>query len=83
MARIAPRAVVAASAFGIASLATSVQQNPLAATAQKVISEFNTLGPYIGTIGIILGGLAIIFGHSEEWSRLGKVIAPCDGLCPR
>jgi type IV secretory pathway VirB2 component (pilin) len=60
--------------FGMTTLATQAQQDPLQTTAQKVIDEFNTLAPYIVTIGIILGGLAIMFGHSEGWSRLGKVI---------
>jgi type IV secretory pathway VirB2 component (pilin) len=65
-----------ASAFtlGLATVAAQAQQDPLQTTAQKVIDEFNTLAPYIVTIGIILGGLAIMFGHSEGWSRLGKVI---------
>jgi type IV secretory pathway VirB2 component (pilin) len=61
-------------ALGMTTLATQAQQDPLQTTAQKVIDEFNTLAPYIVTIGIILGGLAIMFGHSEGWSRLGKVI---------
>ena len=74
MNRIAPRAPLASSLLGITSLATFAQQDPLQTTAQKVIDEFNTLAPYIVTIGIILGGLAIMFGHSEGWSRLGKVI---------
>ena len=60
--------------LGMTTLATQAQQDPLQTTAQKVIDEFNTLAPYIVTIGIILGGLAIMFGHSEGWSRLGKVI---------
>ena len=59
---------------GLASIAASAQQDPLQTTAQKVIDEFNTLAPYIVTIGIIIGGLAIMFGHSEGWNRLGKVI---------
>jgi len=61
-------------ALGMTTLATQAQQDPLQTTAQKVIDEFNTLAPYIVTIGIILGGLTIMFGHSEGWSRLGKVI---------
>ncbi len=61
-------------ALGMETVATHAQQDPLQTTAQKVIDEFNTLAPYIVTIGIILGGLAIMFGHSEGWSRLGKVI---------
>ena len=60
--------------LGLATVAAQAQQDPLQTTAQKVIDEFNTLAPYIVTIGIILGGLAIMFGHSEGWSRLGKVI---------
>ena len=68
------RTLVSALTLGLASVAAQAQQDPLATTAQKVISEFNTLAPYIVTIGIILGGLAIMFGHSEGWSRLGKVI---------
>jgi type IV secretory pathway VirB2 component (pilin) len=71
---ITPRVLSTSLLLGSATLATSAQQDPLATTAQKVISEFNTLAPYIVTIGIILGGLAIMFGHSEGWSRLGKVI---------
>jgi len=59
--------------FGLASVAASAQ-DPLQTTAQKVLTELNTLAPYIVTIGIILGGLSIIFGHSEGWSRLGKII---------
>jgi type IV secretory pathway VirB2 component (pilin) len=59
---------------GLASVAAYAQQDPLQTTAQKVVDEFNTLAPYIVTIGIIVGGLAIMFGHSEGWSRLGKVI---------
>jgi type IV secretory pathway VirB2 component (pilin) len=60
--------------LGMTTVATQAQQDPLQTTAQKVINEFNTLAPYIVTIGIILGGLAIMFGHSEGWSRLGKVV---------
>ena len=60
--------------LGFATVAAQAQQDPLQTTAQKVIDEFNTLAPYIVTIGIILGGLTIMFGHSEGWSRLGKVI---------
>jgi type IV secretory pathway VirB2 component (pilin) len=63
-----------AYALGLTTVAVQAQQDPLQTTAQKVIDEFNTLAPYIVTIGIILGGLAIMFGHSEGWSRLGKVI---------
>ena len=63
-----------AFALGTASLAAHAQSDPLQTTAQKVIDEFNALAPYIVTIGIILGGLAIMFGHSEGWSRLGRVI---------
>ena len=66
--------LVAAYSLGLATIAAQAQQDPLQTTAQKVIQEFNTLAPYIVTIGIILGGLAIMFGHSEGWSRLGKVI---------
>jgi type IV secretory pathway VirB2 component (pilin) len=68
------RMLVAAYSLGLATIAAQAQQDPLQTTAQKVIQEFNTLAPYIVTIGIILGGLAIMFGHSEGWSRLGKVI---------
>ena len=68
------RMLVAAYSLGLATVAAQAQQDPLQTTAQKVIQEFNTLAPYIVTIGIILGGLAIMFGHSEGWSRLGKVI---------
>ncbi|MEJ2367794.1 MAG: TrbC/VirB2 family protein [Acidobacteriota bacterium] len=60
--------------LNLAAVAAQAQQDPLQTTAQKVIDEFNTLAPYIVSIGIILGGLAIMFGHSEGWSRLGKVI---------
>lgn len=77
MTRLTPRTLSTTLALGIASLAplaAQAQQDPLQTTAQKVIDEFNTLAPYIVTIGIILGGLAIMFGHSEGWSRLGKVI---------
>ena len=74
MKQSAKRTLTAISILGLATVATQAQQDPLATTAQKVISEFNTLAPYIVTIGIILGGLAIMFGHSEGWSRLGKVI---------
>ena len=68
------RMLATAYSLGLATIATQAQQDPLQTTAQKVIDEFNTLAPYIVTIGIILGGLAIMFGHSEGWSRLGKVI---------
>ncbi len=68
------RTLASICALGMTTLATQAQQDPLQTTAQKVIDEFNTLAPYIVTIGIILGGLAIMFGHSEGWSRLGKVI---------
>ena len=68
------RMLTAAYSLGLATVAAQAQQEPLQTTAQKVIDEFNTLAPYIVTIGIILGGLAIMFGHSEGWSRLGKVI---------
>ena len=68
------RIITAAYSLGLATIAAQAQQDPLQTTAQKVIDEFNTLAPYIVTIGIILGGLAIMFGHSEGWSRLGKVI---------
>jgi len=68
------RMLTAAYSLGLATVAAQAQQDPLQTTAQKVIDEFNTLAPYIVTIGIILGGLAIMFGHSEGWSRLGKVI---------
>ena len=68
------RMLTAAYSLGLATIAAQAQQDPLQTTAQKVIDEFNTLAPYIVTIGIILGGLAIMFGHSEGWSRLGKVI---------
>ena len=68
------RRTLAAFSLGCATLAARAQQDPLQTTAQKVIQEFNTLAPYIVTIGIILGGLAIMFGHSEGWSRLGKGI---------
>ena len=63
-----------AYALGIATIAEHAQGDPLSTTAQKVIQEFNTLAPYIVTIGLIFGGLAIMFGHSEGWSRIGKVI---------
>ncbi|MGA9753259.1 MAG: TrbC/VirB2 family protein [Acidobacteriota bacterium] len=67
---------VLATAFplSLATLAAQAQSDPLSTTAQKVISEFNTLAPYIVTIGIIIGGAAIMFGHSDGWNRLGKVI---------
>ena len=74
MTRLTPRTLSTTFILGIGSLATQAQQDPLQTTAQKVINEFNTLAPYIVTIGIILGGLAIMFGHSEGWSRLGKVV---------
>ncbi len=59
------RTLASAFTLGLATVATQAQQDPLQTTAQKVIDEFNTLAPYIVTIGIILGGLAIMFGHSE------------------
>ena len=68
------RTLTSICALSLASIAAQAQQDPLQTTAQKVIDEFNALAPYIVTIGIILGGLAIMFGHSEGWSRLGKVI---------
>ncbi|MGC8724779.1 MAG: TrbC/VirB2 family protein [Acidobacteriota bacterium] len=74
MHRLNRRSLATAFALGMVSLAAQAQSDPLQTTAQKVIDEFNTLAPYIVTIGIILGGLAIMFGHSEGWSRLGKVI---------
>ena len=74
MTRLPRRTLATAFVLGMASLAAQAQSDPLQTTAQKVIDEFNTLAPYIVTIGIILGGLAIMFGHSEGWSRLGKVI---------
>ncbi len=74
MRRLNRGSLATAFALGMASLAAQAQSDPLQTTAQKVIDEFNTLAPYIVTIGIILGGLAIMFGHSEGWSRLGKVI---------
>ena len=74
MTRLPRRTLATAFVLGTASLAAQAQSDPLQTTAQKVIDEFNTLAPYIVTIGIILGGLAIMFGHSEGWSRLGKVI---------
>jgi|GEM_PF-6930877 type IV secretory pathway VirB2 component (pilin) len=74
MRRLNRNALAMAFALGMASLATHAQSDPLQTTAQKVINEFNTLAPYIVTIGIIVGGAAIMFGHSEGWSRLGKVI---------
>lgn len=74
MKQSAKRILTAGFTLGLASIAAQAQQDPLQTTAQKVIDEFNTLAPYIVTIGIILGGLAIMFGHSEGWSRLGKVI---------
>jgi type IV secretory pathway VirB2 component (pilin) len=66
--------IPATSIVGLAALPTYAQGDPLSTTAQKVIQEFNTLAPYIVTIGLIFGGLAIMFGHSEGWSRIGKVI---------
>jgi type IV secretory pathway VirB2 component (pilin) len=74
MTRSARHTLAAACTLAAASIAAQAQTDPLQTTAQKVISEFNALAPYIVTIGIILGGLAIMFGHSEGWSRLGKVI---------
>ena len=74
MKQSAKRTLTAGFTLGLASIAAQAQQDPLQTTAQKVIDEFNALAPYIVTIGIILGGLAIMFGHSEGWSRLGKVI---------
>ena len=74
MKQSAKRILTAGITLGLASIAAQAQQDPLQTTAQKVIDEFNALAPYIVTIGIILGGLAIMFGHSEGWSRLGKVI---------
>lgn len=68
------RFLAAAACAGAASLGTYAQGDPLATTAQKVISEFNTLAPYIVTIGLIVGGIAIMFGHNEGWSKIGKVI---------
>jgi type IV secretory pathway VirB2 component (pilin) len=67
-------ALLTAWSTGLVTVAASAQSDPLQTTAQKVINEFNTLAPYIVTIGIIVGGAAIMFGHSEGWSRLGKVI---------
>ena len=68
------RMIAAACSLCLTTIAAQAQQDPLQTVAQKVIQEFNTLAPYIVTIGIILGGMAIMFGHSEGWSRLGKVI---------
>lgn len=58
------------------SLAVLAQQggDPLTSTAQKVVQEFQTLAPYLVTIGVIIGGAALIFGHSDSWNRIGRVI---------
>ena len=66
--------IPAAAVLALAAIPARAQGDPLSTTAQKVIQEFNTLAPYIVTIGLIFGGLAIMFGHSEGWSRIGKVI---------
>jgi len=66
--------LLTAYALGLVTTGAHAQGDPLSTTAQKVIQEFNTLAPYIVTIGLIFGGLAIMFGHSEGWSRIGKVI---------
>ena len=74
MQQSAKRTLTSAFTLSLATVAAQAQSDPLSTTAQKVISEFNTLAPYIVTIGIIIGGAAIMFGHSDGWSRLGKVI---------
>lgn len=60
--------------LGLATIATHAQDDPLVTTATAIQNEFLTLAPYLVAIGIIIGGLSIMFGHSEGWSRLGKVI---------
>lgn len=66
--------LLAAFTMGLITVTASAQGDPLQTTAQKVLDELNALAPIIVTIGIIIGGLAIMFGHSEGWSRLGKII---------
>jgi type IV secretory pathway VirB2 component (pilin) len=75
MTKTAFRKLNAAATLGLITIAASAQQSdPLQTTAQKVLDELNALAPIVVTIGIIIGGLAIMFGHSEGWSRLGKII---------
>jgi type IV secretory pathway VirB2 component (pilin) len=74
MTKTAFRKLNAAATLGLITIAASAQGDPLQTTAQKVLDELNSLAPILVTIGIIIGGLAIMFGHSEGWSRLGKII---------
>jgi type IV secretory pathway VirB2 component (pilin) len=59
---------------GLVTVGANAQSDPLLTTANKVKTELLTLAPIIVTIGIIIGGLAIMFGHNEGWSRFGKII---------
>ncbi len=74
MTRALTRKLNTLATLGLITLATNAQGDPLQTTAQKVLDELNALAPIIVTIGIIIGGLAIMFGHSEAWSRLGKIV---------
>ena len=61
--------------LGLSTIAAHAQTgDPLQTTAQKVLDEFNTLAPILVTLGIIIGGLAIMFGQNDGWSKIGKVL---------
>jgi type IV secretory pathway VirB2 component (pilin) len=61
--------------LGLGSLSARAQSSdPLQTLGNNVLNEFHTLAPIIVGIGVIVGAISIIFGHTEGWNKLGKVL---------